>query len=178
MADNDDDDDDAVDIVRKPRPGAKNGVAAEAPVFILEHNKTYAGPMTALGKWKIAFIKLGRFKVRVEQPYFEDLAKADKCKHRVKRLGNCLEYQSQITGDTTSVVSIDPSQGVTLERKDGIRKVKFNLKDLATGEAKEVETYDDCNNLQIDMERCVLNVLSNQWIPIEGSIKHEIFSNI
>jgi hypothetical protein len=39
----------------------------------------------------------GYYKIKIEEPYFEKVVKADKCKGKMKSTGTCLLYRSKIS---------------------------------------------------------------------------------
>lgn len=60
-----------------------------------------------------------------------------------------------------SQLAVNLTNRVTLKRKEGIKKVKFDLK-IFGKEDEAVETDEDCTNLQLDLEECILKVVSEK----------------
>lgn len=110
---------------------------------------------------KTLFNWIGLNRIQIEEPYFEEVVKADQCQNQMRLLGICLDRRSEVdsTFSIFSQITINITERCPESRKEGIGRVMFVLKVFGK-EDEIVETDDDCTNLQIDLEECIVKVVN------------------
>lgn len=104
---------------------------------------------------------IGLDRILIEEPHFEEVVKADQCKSEMRMLGVCLDRRSEVdpTFSIFSQVTINVTIRCHDSRKEGINRVMYVLRVFGK-EDEIVETDDDCTNLQIDLEECIVRVVN------------------
>lgn len=76
-------------------------------------------------------------------------------------------------------MKVNPAIKSSKKRKEGIKKVKFLLKPYeSTEKAELVETDEDCNNLQVDLEECVSEAIDLERVSQEEHFKSISFNTV